>query len=206
MEPNSKNKPSSNHWELLPGVGLGEVTFLMSRLQITAFDNILGKVTSEHNPADLKNHVWDTYELLKDFITEAEMKEIMEAIEEANADDPRGVILIQHRMATGLTLEYEDQQLTEICADDRAKLLHFRQIPIFSSNALSLVKKMAAELNENPIVQDDELVFPKNNIFLFSFLRKDLTEGNPKNRTMTWRVNPRILGTDLSDYTPLKII
>ncbi|NPE45726.1 hypothetical protein [Sphingobacterium prati] len=201
-----KNKSCSSHWELLPGIGLGNVTFMMSRLQVTAFDDILGKITSEHNPADLKNHVWDTYELLKDFITESEMKEIMEAIEAANADDPRGVILIQHRMATGLTLEYEDEQLTEICADDRAKQLHFNLIPIFSTSPLSLVKKMATELKENPIVKDDELVFPKNNIFLFSFLRKDLTEGNPQNRTMMWRVKPRILGTDLSEYIPLKII
>ncbi|MNG68982.1 hypothetical protein D3C87_799480 [compost metagenome] len=60
--------------------------------------------------------------------------------------------------------------------------------------------------NENPIVQDDELVFPKNNIYLFSFLRKDLTEGNPQNRTMMWRIKPRILGTDLSNYTALEII
>ncbi|MDF2475262.1 MAG: hypothetical protein K0S24_745 [Sphingobacterium sp.] len=201
-----KDKSCSSHWEVLPCVGLGKLTFLTSRLQVTAFDDILGKITSEHNPADLKNHVWDTYELLKDFITEAEMKEIMEAIEAANADDPRGVILIQHRMATGLTSEYEDDQLTEICADDRAKQLHFNQIPIFSTSPLSLVKKMAAELKENPIVKDDELVFPKNNIFLFSFLRKDMTEGNPKNRTMMWRIKPRILGTDLSDYTPFKVI
>jgi len=200
-----KEKTDNRHWELLPAVGLGKVTFRMSRLQVAVFDEFLGKVTSEHNPADMKDHVLDTYNLLKDFITEAELKTIMEALEATNANDQRGVVLMQHRMTTGLTLEYEDEQLTEIFADNRAGHLHFKQIPIFSSCPLNLVKKMAEDLHENPIVQDDELVFPKNNIYLFSFLRKDLTEGNPKNRTIMWRIKPRILGTDLSDYTPLKI-
>jgi len=130
----------------------------------------------------------------------------MEALEATNANDQRGVVLMQHRMTTGLTLEYEDEQLTEIFADNRAGKLHFKQMPIFSSSPLNLVKKIAKDLNENPIVRDDELVFPKNNIYLFSFLRKDLTEGNPQNRTMMWRIKPRILGTDLSNYTALEII
>ncbi len=201
-----REKTDNSHWELLPTLGLGKVTFRMSRLQVAAFDEVLGKVTSEHNPADMKDHVLDTYNLLKDFITEAELKTVMEALEATNANDQRGVVLMQHRMTTGLTLEYEDEQLTEIFADNRAGQLHFKQMPIFSSSPLNLVKKMAEDLNENPVVQDNELVFPKNNIYLFSFLRKDLTEGNPQNRTMMWRIKPRILGTDLSNYTALEII
>ncbi|MND79467.1 hypothetical protein D3C87_799470 [compost metagenome] len=85
----------------------------------------------------------------------------MEALEATNANDQRGVVLMQHRMTTGLTLEYEDEQLTEIFADNRSGQLHFKQMPIFSSSPLNLVKKIAKDLNENPIVQDDELVFPK---------------------------------------------
>lgn len=200
-----KETNDDNHWELLPGSGLGKLTFLMDSLQVSAFDHVLGKVTSEHQPAHTKDQVLDTFNLLKDFITEADMKTVLEALEETNGNDPRGAILIQHRLR-GLTLEYEDDQLTEVFADDRATRLHFKNIPIFSSDPHSLVKKMAEELGENPIVQDDELVFPKHNIYLFSFLKKDFTVSDPKNRTIMWRVKPRILGTDLSDYTLLKII
>jgi len=61
----------------------------------------------------------------------------MEALEATNANDQRGVVLMQHRMTTGLTLEYEDEQLTEIFADNRAGQLHFKQMPIFSSSPLN---------------------------------------------------------------------
>jgi len=199
------NSSSNCNWELLPGIGLGKVRFLMSPQQVAAFDDVLGDVSSVHKPADMKRHALDTFNLLKDFITEADMKTVMDAIEETNANDPRGAILMEHR-TTGLTLEYEDEQLTEVFADDRARQLHFKQIPVYSSSPINLVKKMAEDLNENPMAKDDELVFPQNNIYLFSFLRKDFTEGDAKNRTIMWRVKPRILGVDLSDYTTLELI
>lgn len=205
MQTKTSEKNYSSPWELLPTLGLGQVAFRMSRSQVSAFDDVLGHVTSEHNPADLKDHVLDTYNLLKDFITEAEMKTVIEALEATNANDQRGVILSQHRMANGLTLEFEDGQLTEIFADNRAKQLHFKQALVFLCKPLTLIRKLAAELNENPIVQDDEVVFPQHNIYLFSFLRKDLTEGDPKNRTVMWREKPRVLGTDLATYTILNI-
>ncbi|MDQ0781405.1 hypothetical protein [Chryseobacterium sp. W4I1] len=38
---NMEEKTYSSNWELLPGVGLGRMAFLMSRLQMKAFDDFL---------------------------------------------------------------------------------------------------------------------------------------------------------------------
>lgn len=196
------NTPYDNDWSLLPGVGLGKAVFNMTRFQVNAFQDVLGEITGENNLSAQKEQLLATYKMLKDFFTEEDLKTVMEALDETGAQ--RGLIETEYRK-TGLTLEYEDGKLTEVFADNRAKLLHFEGIPVFS-NPLSLVRKMASSLQENPLIKDDELVFEQSNIYLFSFIRKDFTEGNPTNRTISWRKQPRPLSVSLSDYEPLKII
>ncbi|SHE67046.1 PAS domain-containing protein [Pedobacter caeni] len=196
------NKQYDSNWELLPGVGLGKAVFDMTRLEVSALKDVLGEITGENNLSLQKEQLLATYDMLKDFFTEEDLKNVMEALDETSAQ--RGVIETEYR-ATGLTLEYEDGKLTEFFADNRANQLHFQGIPVFS-NSLSLIKHMASVLQENPLIKDDELVFQNNNIYLFSFIRKDFTESDASNRTITWRKDPRPLSVSLSDYQMLKII
>ncbi len=196
------NIPCDNNWALLPGVGLGKVAFEMTRLQVNAFKDILGEITAERNSLSQKEQLLDTFHMLKDFFTEEDLIIAMKALEETGAQ--RGFIETEHR-ATGITLEYEDGKLTDFFADDRARQLHFQGTAVFS-NPLSLIKKMASALQENPLIKDDELVFQKHNIYLFSFIREDFTEGSTDNRSMMWRKHPRPLGLSLLDYQTLQIV
>lgn len=196
------NKQQDSNWALLPGIGLGKAVFDMTRLEVNALKDVLGEITGENNLLIQKEQLLATYDILKDFFTEEDLKTVMEALDETGAQ--RGFIETEYR-TTGLTLEYEDGKLTEFFADNRAKQLHFQGIPVFS-NPLSLIKQMAFALQENPLIKDDELVFQKSNIYLFSFIRKDLTENDANNRTMTWRKHPRPLSVSLSDYQMLKVI
>lgn len=196
------NKQYDSNWELLPGVGLGKAVFDMTRLEVNALKDVLGEVTGENNLLLQKEQLLATYDMLKDFFTEEDLKTVMGALNETSAQ--RGFIETEYR-TTGLTLEYEDGKLTEFFAENRAKQLHFQGIPVFS-NPLNLIKQMAFALQENPLIKDDELVFQKSNIYLFSFIRKDFTESDASNRTMSWRKHPRPLSVSLSDYQTLKII
>jgi len=40
---------------------------------------------------------------------------------------------------------------------------------------LYLVRQMVSILSENPIAKEEDLVFPKSNIYLFNFLNEDGT-------------------------------
>jgi hypothetical protein len=197
------NEQDDRNWELLPCVGLGKVAFSMNKLQVGAFDDVIGRVTAERNSLDQREQLQATYDLLKEFFTEDDLKTAMETTEMINGQ--RGLILMEYRQ-TGLALEYESDHLTEIFADTRAKYLHFQGISVFSSNPVNFVKEMAAILMENPLIKGEEAVFQKANIYLFNFIKESGVEGDPNNRSIMWRKNPRPLGEDLSTYRVLEIL
>ncbi|MFF5382748.1 hypothetical protein [Pedobacter suwonensis] len=106
-------------------------------------------------------------------------------------------------------MEYKADHLVDFFADDRAKLLHFQDIPIFSAEPIHLIGQISKELNEIPLIKDEEVVFENHHLFLFSFLTEQANgqylEGSKKNRSISWRNSPRTHAVDLADYRPLKL-
>lgn len=197
-------------WELLPLKGLGPIRFLMEKSDIQPYDKILGKIIAEENEnlEQRKQDFQDTVKQFSEFFSEEDLKIAIDALEETIGTE-RNDISHTYR-ESGLSMEYKKDQLIEIFADDRAKLLHFQGIPIFSSDPIHLISEISKQLNEIPLLKDEEVAFPKHHLFLFSFLIQQengqYLGGSKKNRTISWRNTPRTHAVDLTDYQPLKLV
>lgn len=188
-------------WELIPNQGLGKIHFGLNISQVNALDHILGKLTPVHSPSGSSA---ETYELLKGIVPDEDLKELMKLMNDVNSTE--STHRQEFRSGEGLMLTFEDELLMDFFANDQAGNLHFQGIPVFSSDPLYLVKQMVSVLSENPIAKNEELVFPKNHIYLFDFLNEDGTRAASKERTITWRNTPRILSVSLHDYKELNIL
>lgn len=195
------NISNSFNWELIPQKGLGNIPFGLNITQINIVEDIVGKLNPVHNPL---NQMAETYELLKGQFPEEELKKLMEQLEELSA--VQDINRQEFRNNDGLCITYENGMLMDFYADDRVQHLHLGGIPVFSSDPLYLVEQMASILAENPVAKDVELVFFKNHIYLYDFLKEDGTVAANKERTVSWRNSPRILGVSLDDYKELAIL
>lgn len=188
-------------WELLPNQGLGKISFGLNISQVSTLEDILGKLTSQGSPIKSPG---ETHELLKGLFPEEEIKELMKLMEEVNL--PQDINIQNFINSEGVVVTFENDVLMDIYADDRAKSLHIQGIPVFSSDPLYLVRQMVSILSENPIAKEEDLVFPKSNIYLFDFLNEDGTRAANKERTISWRNSPQILSVSLEDYKELDIL
>ncbi len=195
-------------WELLPLKGLGPIHFLMEKSDIQPYDKILGKIIAEENEnlEQRRRDFQDTAKQFSEFFSEEDLKIALDALEETIGNDRDDVSTTF--MDSGISMEFKTDRLVEFFADDRAKLLHFKGMPIFSSEPFRLISEISKELNEIPLMKDEEVVFPNHHFFLFSFLTEKATgqyrEGPKKNRSVSWRDSPRTHAVDLADYQPLK--
>lgn len=196
-------------WELLPLKGLGPIQFLSEKTDVQLYDKILGKIIAEENESleQRKQDFQDTVKQFSDFFSEEDLKIALDALEETIGNE-RDDISTTFRKS-GISMEYKADHLVEFFADDRAKLLHFKGIPIFSSKPVHLISEISKELNEIPLIKDEEVVFPNHHLFLFSFLTEQANgqypEGSKKNRSISWRNSPRTHAVDLADYRPLNL-
>jgi len=196
-------------WELLPLKGLGPIQFLSEKTDVQLYDKILGKIIAEEheNLEQRKQDFQDTVKQFSQFFSEEDLKIAIEALEETIGNERDDISTTF--WGSGISLEYKADHLVEIFADDRAKLLHFQDIPIFSAEPIHLIGQISKQLNEIPLIKDEEVVFPKHHLFLFSFLSEQVDgqyrEGSKKNRSITWRNSPRTHAVNLADYQPLKL-
>ncbi|SDF72057.1 hypothetical protein SAMN05421827_101311 [Pedobacter terrae] len=196
-------------WELLPLKGLGPIQLLMDKAAIRPYDKILGKIIAEENEnlEQRKQDFHDTVKQFSEFFNEEDLKIAIDALEETIGTE-RDDISHTYR-ESGISMEYKKDQLIEIFADDRAKLLHFKGIPIFSSEPVHLISEISKELNEIPLIKDEEVVFPHHHLFLFSFLTEQANgqylKASKKNRSISWRNSPRTHAVDLADYHQLNL-
>lgn len=199
----------SPFWELLPLKGLGPIRFLTDKSALQTYHDELGSITAERNEnfQQQKQELYDTYNLFKEFFTQDDLNNVLEAMQVIgdSRDDFSKVF-----MDSGISLEYKANQLVEVFADDRAKQLHFQGMPLFASNPTQLVIYISKQLNEIPCIKDEEIAFPEHNLFLFSFLSEQpggaYQEGRRKVRTVSWWNTARPFGEDLSGYRPLELI
>lgn len=187
--------------ELLPNQGWGKIPFGLNISQVSTLEDILGKLTLQGSPIKSPD---ETHELLKGLFPEEEVKELLKLMEEINI--PQDVNIQNFINSEGVVATFEDDVLMDIYAADRAKNLHIQGIPIFSSDPLYLVLQMVSILSEKPIAKEEDVVFPKSNIYLFDFLNEDGTRAANKERTISWRNSPRILSVSLADYKELDIL
>jgi len=202
------NKQSS-FWELLPLRGLGPIKFLDDRSVIQTYQSELGLVTAERSESleEQKQNLLETFKLLREFLSEEDIKNTMEGLD-TFGDSRENVSRVF--MDSGISLEYEENQLLEIFADDRAKELHFQNMPFFSSNPKELIIFISKQLKETPHIHGEEVIFPEHKIFLYSFLIEQAggtyQQGGKQNRSVCWRNSERVNGVDLAEYHPLNLI
>ncbi|MBK1439655.1 hypothetical protein JHJ32_06635 [Parapedobacter sp. ISTM3] len=112
------NKQSS-FWEFLPLRGLGPIEFLDDRSVIQTYQSELGLVTAERSESleEQKQNLLETFKLLREFLSEEDIKNTMEGLD-TFGDSRENVSRVF--MDSGISLEYEENQLLEIFADDRA--------------------------------------------------------------------------------------
>ncbi|GAA4792250.1 hypothetical protein GCM10023231_20260 [Olivibacter ginsenosidimutans] len=198
----------SPFWELLPLEGLGPIRFLMRKSEVQDYKEI-GLITYENKESleQKKKNLEDTFNQFSEFFTAEDLKNAMDALQIVGEelDD-----VCTESRDSGISLEYKADQLTEILADNRAQQLHFRGIPIFSTDPIQLLTQMSKLFKEDPIIKGEELIFPNHKLFLFSFLEEQgkgkYREGNKRNRTIIWRNTHRPYSVELSEYRQIKLI
>lgn len=136
-------------------------------------------------------------------VPEEDLKGLMKQLGEVNSESDVNIQEFFNREALRLT--YENGILMDFFAVATVSNLHFKGIPIFSSDPLYLVVQMVSILSENPIAKKEELVFPKSHIFLFDFLNEDETRAANKEKSISWRNSLRVLSVSLDDYKELDI-
>lgn len=194
---------SKNDWALIPGNGLGSILFSMPKEEVSSF-NFLGKIITEGDIYPSQEIVEDTFDKFFADQDPEILKEIKAALESAREENPK---TIRQSWSSGITLSYTNGLLSEIFADDRALDLHFDGVPVFDADPLPLVRKLNAALSEVPTIGGEELVFARNHIYLWAFLKEDQKSGFLKSdnteKTICWRATPRSQGVDTKDYHPL---
>jgi hypothetical protein len=205
----SNLNPHSPFWELLPLKGMGPIRFLTNKSALQAYHGELGSITAERNENLLQQQqeLYDTFNQFNEFFSQDDLNNVLEAMQVVgdSRDDVSKVFT-----GSGISLEYKADQLVEVFADDRAKLLHFQGMAVFASNPTQLVMHISKQLNETPRIKGEEIAFPEHNLFLFSFLSEETGgayhEGEKKSRTVSWWNTARPYGEDLSGYRPLELI
>lgn len=199
----------SPFWELLPLKGLGPIRFLMSKSEVQDYYKQIGSITykksegSEQKKKDLQ----DTFNQFSEFFSAEDLKNVMDALQIVGAelDD----VFTEYR-DSGISLEYKADQLTQIFADDKTQQLHFQGIRIFSADPKQLVTQMSKLFKEDPVIKEEELIFPDQKLYLYSFLKEkgngEYREGDKRNRTIMWRNSPRPFSVELSEYRKIKLI
>lgn len=199
----------SPFWELLPHKGLGPMRFLMDKSKIQNYYKEIGSIVAQkdENLEQKKKDLQDTFNQFSEFFSADDLKNAMDALQIVGEelDD-----VIREYRDSGISFEYKTDLLTEILAHDEAQQLHFQGIPIFSTDVKQLVTHMGKVFKEDPLIKDEELIFPDQNLYLFSFVKEkgngEYIEGNKQNRTIIWRNSPRPFSVELSEYRQIKLI
>ncbi len=199
----------SPFWELLPNEGLEPIRFLMGKSEVQDYYMEVGSIICQKNESleQKKKDLQDTFNQFSEFFSEDDFKNVMEGLQIVGEelDD-----LVTEYRDSGISFTYKADQLTEIFADDRARQLHFQGIPVFPADPKQLLAHMSKIFKEDPLIKDEELIFPGQRLYLFSFVKEkgngDYTEGDKRNRTIMWRNSPRPFSAALSEYRPIKLI
>lgn len=196
-------------WQVHALRGLGPIKFSMSRLQVDQFSADIGSIqversdTVESQQAGLE----DLYKVFPDLFSDEDFKTVSEAIEEfGSALDER---VLEFR-TNGLSFEYTSGRLTEIFADENCKKLTFMNIPVFVEDPVTIIKELSRGLKEQPLIYEQEVIFPEHKIYLFSFVAEIGSSGQyqvgpSRHRSMSWRDSVRPHSVELSEYHSLDL-
>jgi hypothetical protein len=198
------------NWRLDPRIGLGQLKFGMQPQQVDALASIYGSSKSRMDDRIPDDILQSTLADLGEGLTDEEKQEIIAAYQAAG---PSATSQTEIRGEVEyLVLGYEDGRLVEILADTSTKRLAFRDVAVLDENPLAMIRRISEALGETPVIQNEEVAFPKNYIFLFEFVREApgaapgaYVEGSRKERSIIWRSGPRVGGVDLSTYKPMTL-
>ncbi|EJC83432.1 hypothetical protein Rleg4DRAFT_6826 [Rhizobium leguminosarum bv. trifolii WSM2297] len=194
-------------WELKPKLGLGEIMFGMERdavNKLTAY----GEVAVSRDSAPIPDDEATAFLRSLGFADENISGALGAQATFASSD------IITDSRNNGLVLEYERSGLTEILADVNTEHLNYRGVLVFQHDPLAFIMHMATSLGETPVINESEVVFTSNCIYLFEFVVEARTspssgheyaQGNPRDRSIIWRSTPRSAGADLSLYKPMSL-
>lgn len=196
-----------NHWALKPKQGLGEIRFGMTSEEVANFESIIGPAQSKRPAATTKEAFFSSLLPLKDLYGPGKIAELWDFYQENNKE-LLGVML-EYR-DSGITLSYDNDHLVDIMANKRAENLQFNGRLVFAIPPSELVKEISSSLEEKPLIRAEDVVFPKNYIYLFNFLYSpktsrglEIKEGDPKERTISWGSRERNVGETFEGYEPL---
>lgn len=195
---------SSLFWEFKALKGMGPIQFLDSAEEIENYKSYLGNILiSKTEQVDEAEQSLREAAKLFGFSDE-DLAIALEAIRSSGSD--REGILCKY-FDSGLSMEFKDNKLIDLFADNRAKLLSFNGLPIFSSKPQDLIQHFINELQEIPVIKNQEIVFQHHCIYLYSFLEEtkngEVQDANPNERTINWRASERTNAVDTADYTAL---
>jgi hypothetical protein len=199
-------------WQLEAKLGLGELRFGMTPFDVDEFRSIYGVSKGLSSDAIPNNLFATTLADLGSGLSDEEKKEILALHQQmlpiaSSQTEVRGG-------QTMLSFTYQAGHLVEILADFTASHLKCGDIAIFEGEPEDVIRRMAAFLNETPIISKEEVVFPGSFIYLFEFVRErpspdggaaDYVTGNRSDRSIIWRASSRQGGVDLSTYKPMTL-
>ncbi|MFC3969651.1 hypothetical protein ACFOVS_16180 [Rhizobium lemnae] len=192
----------NDDWILRPKVGLGKIHFGMQRQfirQFTGYGAVLASRSKDAMPRDDAAAFLNSLGFTTDTVSNAV---------DAHVNSARPDTLTEAH-STGVMFEYEHEQLSEIMATNKSIHLTYSAKRVFEDSPREIIENMGLNLREDPLIFENEVIFPINCIYLFEFLRLNennkeiISEGDKSDRTVIWRSKPRIGGTDLSNYRPL---
>jgi len=191
-------------WQVHTLRGLGPIKFSMSRSQVDRFSADIGSIQAERSDTveSQQAGLEDLYKVFSDLFNDEDFKTVSEAIVEFGpAMDDR---VVEFR-TNGLSFEYTSGRLTEIFVDENCKKLTFMNIPVFLEDPVTIIKKLSRSLKEQPLIYEQEVIFPEHKMYLFSFVEEIGSSGQYQagpsfHRSMSWRDSVRPNSVELSEY------
>lgn len=193
-------------WQIHPLGGLGQIKFSMSRSEVDQLSTDIGPIQTERSDTVQSQQAGldDLYKMFPDFFSAEDYKVVSEAITEFGqvSDDT----ILEFR-PNGLSFEYTSGALTEIFADESCKKLNFMGFPVFLCEPVMLLKELSRSLQEQPLINQQEVIFPVHKIYLYAFVeeldgRGKCQVGSSRHRTISWRHSVRPNSVELSQYHP----
>ncbi|MFC3355990.1 hypothetical protein [Sphingobacterium zeae] len=194
-------------WQIHPLEGLGQIKFSMLRSEVDQFSAAIGPVKIDRSDTVQSQQAGldELYKMFPDFFSAEDYKAVSEAITEFG--QVRDDTILEFR-PNGLSFEYTSGALTEIFADENCKNLQFMGVPVFLCEPVILLKELSRSLQEQPLIYQQEVIFPVHKIYLYAFV-EELDErgkcqvGSSGHRSISWRDSVRPNSVELSQYHPL---
>jgi hypothetical protein len=198
-------------WSLKPRLGLGDIQFGMTRIDVESFAQSIGGISRERAGDDLAEHARESQRAFAGLLEPEDIAAALESMREAAPLQSN--LLTEHR-GSGLILDYRDGRLCEMIAPKLCYRLSVGGVRLFGVPPLAAIAAVRQTTGEAPLINRSFVMFPGSLVVLCDFVRQDgqggievAGEGSEDfdEMSVSWRSHPYGPDEDWSGFEPLHL-